>query len=59
MPPDAGIAGRLSCGLLDLVEQVRRLDPPGRHDPERFCRDKAELAASRAALADDAVRRLG
>lgn len=59
MPTDAGIAGRLSGRLLDLAEQVRRLDPPGRHDPEQFWRDKSELAASIAALADDAARRLG
>jgi hypothetical protein len=45
--------------LLDLVDQVRRLDPPGRHDPERFWRDKTKLARRIAALADDAARRLG
>jgi hypothetical protein len=29
MPPDSGIAGRLSGRLLDLADQVRRLDPSG------------------------------
>jgi hypothetical protein len=58
-PPDAGIAGRLSGRLLDLAEQVRRLDPPGRHDPEQFWRDKTELAGQIAALARDAQIRLG
>lgn len=55
---DTGIAGRLSGRLLDLADQVRRLDPPGRHDPKQFCVAKSELAASIAALADQA-RRLG
>jgi hypothetical protein len=59
MPPDTGIAGRLSGRLLDLAEQVRRLDPPGRTDPERFWRDKTELAGQLAALAWDARERLG
>jgi hypothetical protein len=45
--------------LLDLAEQVRRLDPPGRHDPEQFWRDKTELAGQIAALAWDAQERLG
>ena len=58
MPPDGGIAGRLSEWLLDLAEQVRRLDPPGRTDPERFWRDKTELAGQIAALAWDAAARL-
>jgi hypothetical protein len=56
--PDGGIAGRLSGRLLDLAEQVRRLDPPGRHDPEQFWRDKTELARQIAALARDARERL-
>ena len=47
MPPDGGIAGRLSEWLLDLADQVRRLDPPGRYDSERFWRDKTELARGR------------
>jgi hypothetical protein len=58
MPPDAGIAGRLSGRLLDLAEQVRRLDPPGPHDPEQFWRDKTELAGQITALAWDAGERL-
>jgi hypothetical protein len=58
-PADAGIAGRLSGRLLDLAEQVRRLDPPGRRDPEQFWRDKTELAGQIAALARDAETRLG
>jgi hypothetical protein len=69
-PPDAlkipgrlglqsGIAGRLSGRLLDLADQVRHLDPPGRHDPEQFWRDKTELAGQIAALAYDARERLG
>jgi hypothetical protein len=59
VPPDAGIAGRLSGRLLDLAEQVRRLAPPGRHDPERFWEAKSELAGQIAALAWDAKERLG
>jgi hypothetical protein len=59
MPPDGGIAGRLSGRLLDLADQVRRLDPAGRHDPEQFWRDKTELAGQIAALAWDARERLG
>jgi hypothetical protein len=43
----------------DLAAQVRRRDPPGRHDPEQFWRDKTELAASIAALADDAAGWVG
>jgi hypothetical protein len=53
--PDAGIAGRLSGRLLDLADQVRRLDPPGRHDPEQFWRAKTELAGQIAALDCDAA----
>jgi hypothetical protein len=45
IPAAGGIAGRLSGRLLDLADQVRRLDPPGRTDPERFWRDKSDLAA--------------
>lgn len=52
------IAARLSERLLDLAGQVRRLDPPGRHDPERFFIAKSELAWQIAALAQQA-RRLG
>jgi hypothetical protein len=59
MPPVGGIAGRLSGRLLDLADQVRRLDPPGRHDPEQFWRDKSDLAGQIAALARDARDRLG
>ncbi len=43
--PASGIAGRLAGRLLDLAEQLRRLDPPADHDPQRF-------AAQRGALAD-------
>ncbi len=50
---------RLSARLFDLAEQVRRLNPPGRIDPERFWRDKSELAGKLAELAHDAGRRLG
>jgi hypothetical protein len=57
MPPDSGIAGRLSGRLLDLADQVRRLDPSGRLDPVRFWRDKTELARQTAALAVDAESR--
>jgi hypothetical protein len=56
--PDAGIAGRLSGQLLDLADRVRRLDPPGRHDPEAFWVAKSDLAWQIAALAEQA-RRLG
>ena len=59
MPPDSGIAGRLSGRLLDLAEQVRRLDPPARHDPDRFQEAKTELAGQLTALAWDARERLG
>lgn len=58
IPPAGGIAGRLSGRLLDLAEQVRRLDPPGRRDPEAFHEAKSELAAQIAALAYDAQSRL-
>ena len=53
-----GIAGRLAGRLLDLAEQVRRLDPPGRIDPERFWVDKSEIAARLDELAGEAERRL-
>jgi hypothetical protein len=43
--------------LLDLADQVRRLDPSGRHNPVRFWRDKTELARQTAALAVDAESR--
>lgn len=59
MPPDAGIAGRLSGRLLDLADQVRRLDPPGRRDPKAFWIAKSELGAAIEALASDAAARLG
>jgi hypothetical protein len=49
----------LSVRLLDLADQVRRLNPPGRHDPERFWEAKTELAGQLAALAYDAESRLG
>jgi hypothetical protein len=45
--------------LAGLAEHVRRLDPPGRRDPERFWRDKSDRAAQIAALGNDAARRLG
>jgi hypothetical protein len=57
MAPDSGIAGRLSGRLLDLADQVRRLDSSGRLDPVRFWRDKTELARQIAALAVDAESR--
>ena len=55
-PDRAGIADRLSGRLLDLADQVRRLDPPGRTDPERFWRDKSEIAARLHELACEAGR---
>jgi hypothetical protein len=58
VPPDAGIAGRLSGRLLDLADQVRRLDPPDRRDPEAFHIAKSDLAGQIAALARDATQRL-
>lgn len=58
IPPEGGIAGRLSGRLFDLADQVRRLDPPGRRDPERFWRDKSAPAARLAELADEAERSL-
>jgi hypothetical protein len=58
MALEAGIAGRLSERLLDLAGQVRRLDPPGRIDLERFWIPKSELAGQIGALAEQA-RRLG
>jgi hypothetical protein len=51
-PMPSGIAGR----LLDLADAVRRLPPPGRHDPEAFHIAKSELAARLADLAHDAER---
>lgn len=57
--PVGGIAGRLAGRLLDLANQVRRLDPPGRTDPERFWVDKTEIAARLDELAGEAAARLG
>ncbi len=57
-PLDSGIAGRLSERLYDLAAQVRRLDPPGRRDPEKFWHAKSELAGQLTALAHDAKTRL-
>jgi hypothetical protein len=54
-----GVGCRLAARLADLAEQVRRLDPPGRRDPERFWRDKSDLAAQIAEIGQDAARRLG
>jgi hypothetical protein len=51
-----GIAGRLSGRLLDLADQVRRLDPPRRHNPEAFWVAKSGLAWQIAALAEQARR---
>jgi hypothetical protein len=59
IPTAGGFAGRLAGRLLDFADQVRRLDPPGRHDPERFWEAKTELAGQLAALAYDAETRLG
>jgi hypothetical protein len=62
VPPPAsrqGIAGRLSGRLLDLADQVRRLDPPGRRDPEQFWVDKSEFVARLEGLAGEAATRLG
>lgn len=53
------VADRLSGGLLDLADQVRRLAPPGRTDPARFWEDKTELATRLAELADEAAARFG
>ena len=58
-PPSSGIADRLADRLLDPADQVRRLDPPGRTDPERFWRDKSDLAGPLDGLARDAGRVLG
>ncbi len=55
----AAVGDRLAGRLFDLAEQVRRLDPPGSSDPERFWRDKTELAARLAALGRDAAVRFG
>ena len=53
--PAGGIVGR----LLDLAAAVRRLPPPGRHDPERFWADKSDIAARLDELAADARHRFG
>jgi hypothetical protein len=45
--------------LLDLADQVRRLDPPGQTVPERFWVDKSEIAAWLEGLAGEAAARLG
>jgi hypothetical protein len=58
-PPAGGIASRLAGRLLDLADQVRRLDPPDRRDPEAFHIAKSDLAGQLAALARDAQSRLG
>jgi hypothetical protein len=57
--PDDTIGARLAGRLADLAEQVRRLDPPARRDPEKFWRGKSDLAAQIAAIGQDAARRLG
>jgi len=54
-----GVAGLLAGRLLDLADQVRRLDVPGSRDPSQFARDKTELAGKLAALARGAETRLG
>lgn len=39
--------------LADLARGVQRLAPPSRHDPERFWRDKYDLAAELRRLASE------
>jgi hypothetical protein len=56
--PTGGIAGRLSGRLLDLADQVRRLDPPGHRDPEAFHVTKSGIADELRRVARDAQRRL-
>jgi hypothetical protein len=51
-PAPSGIVGR----LLDLAEQVRRLPPPDRRDPERFHIAKDDPAAELRRVATDAER---
>jgi hypothetical protein len=69
-PPDApkipgrlglqsGIAGRLSGRLLDLADQVRRLDPPGGMIPNSSGAIRRNWPGQIAALAYDAQSRLG
>jgi hypothetical protein len=54
--PAGGIAGRLSGRLLDLADQVRRLDPPSHRDPEAFHVAKSDLADELRRAAQDAER---
>jgi hypothetical protein len=55
----SGIAGRLAGRLLDLADQVRRLDPPWPSDPERFWADRIAIAARLEGLAGEAKAKLG
>jgi hypothetical protein len=54
--PGGGTAAGLAARLVELARQVRRLAPPGRHDPEAFWRNKSEIAAEIADVAHDAQR---
>jgi hypothetical protein len=57
-PASSGIAGRLSGRLMDLAEQVRRLDPPSHRDPEAFHITKSDIADELRRVAHDAQQRL-
>lgn len=41
--------------ILALADKVRRLAPPGHRDPERFWREKSEIAAAIRQLARERV----
>ncbi len=57
--PTAPVGERLADRIFALARQVAALHPPGRTDPERFWRDKSELAAQLAEVGREAGRRLG
>jgi hypothetical protein len=58
LAPATSVAARLSERLTELASQIRRLEPPNRHDPERWHIAKSDLAWQVATLAKQA-RRLG
>jgi hypothetical protein len=52
------IAGRgaVADNLSTIADRVERLRPPGHRDPERFWREKTDLAAELRRLAEEVAR---